>query len=130
MAPAFPMGELADVRSAQGLLLMPPSMFTLAGELTPAVLHVVHPGRGYRRTVHRREPLGRDGRANPARDIDPGMQPGMSGAESHPAFRGDQAASPPSFGVHGCPPSRSGTDPDCPTRRPPGFTVLRDQGLA
>lgn len=40
MAPAFPMGELADVRSAQGLLLMPPSMFTLAGELTPAVLHV------------------------------------------------------------------------------------------
>ena len=40
MVPAFPMGELADVRSAQGLLLMPPSMFTLAGKLTPAVLHV------------------------------------------------------------------------------------------
>jgi hypothetical protein len=40
MAPAFPMGEPADVQSAQGLLLITPSMFTLAGELTPAVLHV------------------------------------------------------------------------------------------
>ena len=34
------MGELADVQSAQGPLLMPLSMFTLADELTPAVLLV------------------------------------------------------------------------------------------
>ena len=49
--------------ASQGLLLMIPNMFKIAGELTPTVFHVSARTRGHPRAVHLRRPQRRDGRA-------------------------------------------------------------------
>ncbi len=49
--------------ASQGLLLMIPNMFKIAGELTPTVFHVAARTRGHARLVDLRRPQRRDGRA-------------------------------------------------------------------
>lgn len=57
-------GSLATTFTAsQGLLLMIPNMYKIAGELTPAVFHVSAPGRGDACALNFRRPQRRDGRA-------------------------------------------------------------------
>ena len=49
--------------ASQGLLLMIPNMFKIAGELTPAVFHIAARTAGHARAVHLRRSQRRDGRA-------------------------------------------------------------------
>ena len=62
---ALQAGALATTFTAsQGLLLMIPNMYKIAGELTPAVIHIAAANRGDPRAVDLRRPQRRDGRAS------------------------------------------------------------------
>ena len=50
-----------DVTASQGLFLMIPNMYKIAGELTPAVFHVAARVAGNAGAVDLRRPLRRDG---------------------------------------------------------------------
>ena len=65
--------------ASQGLLLMIPNMFKIAGELTPAVFHVAARAARHARAVDLRRPQRRDGRAR-HRLGDAGVELGAGGA--------------------------------------------------
>ncbi len=63
--------------ASQGLLLMIPNMFKIAGELTSTVFHVAARSRGHTGAVDLRRPFGRDGDAHHRlRPVVVGFRPG------------------------------------------------------
>ena len=79
---ALQTGALATTFTAsQGLLLMLPNMFKIAGELTPFVMHVAARTAGHARPVDLRRPLRRDGGSHDrVRDARVVLGPGGAGS--------------------------------------------------